>query len=71
MLGYIAMRVKITVITRQTVVADIGDIPPGLIEDVLRKNDGTFDGSWTIGDVRGSGSTEEFVTEKIEVEELA
>jgi len=59
-------RVRVTVQHTQTVEFDRGDIPVNLIRDVLVKNDGTFDGNWSLGDVQA----DTWVVNSVEVEEV-
>ena len=63
------MKVRVTIISKQVAVFDAGDFPVGLIRDILTKNDGTFDGNWSLGDIAKSNS-ETFTTESVEVEEV-
>jgi hypothetical protein len=62
------MKVKVTITSRHVATFDAGDIPANLIKDILGANDGTFDGNWGIGDI--NGSTEEYITDFVEVEEI-
>lgn len=62
-------KLKATIVSKQVVVFDSGDIPANLIKDVLTKNEGTFDGNWALGDVARNGS-EVYTTESVEVEEI-
>ena len=61
------MKLRITIISKQVVEFDAGDIPANLIKDLLTKNDGTFDGNWSPSDLRGD---DRYTTESIEVEEV-
>ena len=60
------MKVIVTIKNTQTTTIDIGDLPLGLIRDLLTDNDGTFDGKWSLGDVR---SNEKWTTDSVEVVE--
>lgn len=44
-------RVKVTLLHEETAEFDTGDLPVTLIRELLKKNDGTFDGNWGLGDV--------------------
>jgi hypothetical protein len=61
------MKVDVTIKTTQTATLDIGNMPVNLIRDLLTKNDGTFDGNWSIGDV--GGANEKWTTDSVEVVE--
>jgi hypothetical protein len=61
------MKIRITIKNTHTVVTDIGSIPPNLIRELLVKNDGTFDGNWSPGDLPGQ---ETWTTDSVEVEEV-
>jgi hypothetical protein len=60
------MKVTVTVKHTQTATFDIGDMPVNMVRDVLIKNEGTFDGNWSLGDIRG-GDT--WVVDSVEVVE--
>lgn len=61
-------RIKVTIKTTETATFDIGKVPAGLIRDLLTKNDGTFDGNWSLGDI--PSGNQEYTTDSVEVEEL-
>jgi hypothetical protein len=61
-------KVEVTIITTHTVTFDAGDIPAPLLRDVLLANDGTFDGNWTLGDIRSEA--EQYHTDSVTVEEV-
>lgn len=60
------MKVLVTIKTTQTATIDIGNLPVNMVRDILTKNDGTFDGNWSISDVPSSG--EKWTTDSVEVE---
>lgn len=60
------MKVRVTIKHTQTATLDIGKLPVNLIRDLLAKNDGTFDGNWSLADVDRS---EQWTVDSIEVEE--
>jgi hypothetical protein len=45
------MKVKVTIKKTETATIEIGDLKPSLVRDVLAKNNGTFDGNWSLYDV--------------------
>jgi hypothetical protein len=61
-------KVKVTIKTTHTAMFNAGDIPANLIKALLEANDGTFDGNWSLGDIRAGN--EKYVTDSVEVEEV-
>jgi hypothetical protein len=61
------MKVLVTIRTTQTATIDVGDLPIALIQDLLTKNDGTFDGNWGPSDV--AKGTDAWVTDSVDVVE--
>ena len=59
------MKVKVTIKQTQTATFDIGDLPLNMIRDILVANDGTFDDTWSLGDIRAA---ESWTTDSVEVE---
>lgn len=45
------MKVTVTVKRTETVTFETGDIPGSLVRDLLVKNNGTFDGNWSLYDL--------------------
>ena len=60
------MKVNVTIKQTQTATIDIGQLPINLIRELLTKNDGTFDGNWSVGDIQGAN--EKWTYDSIEVE---
>ena len=60
------MKVLITIKTTRTATIDIGNLPIGLVRDLLTKNDGTFDGNWSVADATRD---DKWVTDSVEVVE--
>lgn len=59
-------KLSITIKHTQTATIDIGDLPINLVRDLLIKNDGTFDGNWSLGDIPNA---DKWGVESIEVVE--
>lgn len=59
------MKVRVTIKHTETATFDIGDLPINLVRDVLTKNDGTFDGNWSISDATRN---DEWTVDSVEVE---
>lgn len=60
-------KIQVTIKHTQTATLDTGDLPYRFIEDLLKKNDGTFDGNWGLGDVKNG---DEWNVDSIEVQEV-
>jgi hypothetical protein len=60
-------RVRVTIKQTQTATFDTGNLPVNLIRDVLRANEGTFDGNWSLGDV---ARDDKWVVDEVIVEEV-
>lgn len=63
------MKVHVTIKETHTATIDIGNLPVRLVEDLLNKNEGTFDGNWSLGDV--PGGDEKWVVDSVEVEPVS
>lgn len=61
------MKVKVTILQQESATFDIGDLPINLVKDLLKKNDGSFDGNWSIADVT---TKVEYETTAVTVEEV-
>ena len=62
------MKIKVTIKRSEVSVIDIGQLPIGLIRDLLGKNDGTFDGNWSPYDVKAASHDD--VLDSVTVEEV-
>lgn len=64
------MKVKVTIVTTEVAIMEVGNVPANMVRDLLLKQgDGTFDGNWSPADVARQNVT--FTTDSIEVEEVA
>lgn len=55
-------RVRITVVRKEEVVVDIGDLPPRLIEENLRKHEGALSEKYGLYDLKGTTDSVESIT---------
>ena len=61
------MKVAITIKHTETAIVNIGDLPVGMIRELLVAGDGHFgDSGWGVGDL----SSDEWVTDSVTVEEV-
>jgi hypothetical protein len=63
------VKLEVTIKHTQTATIDIGALPVNLIRELLVQNNGTFDGNWSLGDIRSAN--EKWVVDSIDVVEVA
>lgn len=60
------MKVKVTIIHKEVATVDVGDLPIRLVQNLLEKHEGSWDGNYGLGDT----GNDEWTVESVEVEEV-